>query len=59
MGNSSELENFVNALGAMAETLKVFHDRLINQGFTKQEAIYLTGCCMKMLFGGRNETNQI
>lgn len=59
MGNSSEFENFVNALGVMAETLKVFYDGLIKQGFTKQEAIYLTGSCMKMLFGGRNETNQI
>ena len=31
--------------------LKVFYDNLIKQGFTKQEALYLTGDYMKVVFG--------
>lgn len=35
----------------MSEVLKVFYDNLIKQGFTKQEALYLTKDYMKAVFG--------
>ena len=44
------ISNLLNAVGAMSEVLKVFYDNLIKQGFTKQEALYLTNDYMKAVF---------
>ena len=47
-----DIENIINAVGAMSEMLKVFYDNLIKQGFTNQEALRLTSDYMKAVFGG-------
>ena len=40
---SNEVENLVNAIGAVAELTKQFYDRLKDAGFEKEDALYLTG----------------
>lgn len=50
-----DISNLINAVGAMSELLKVFYDNLIKQGFTNQEALYLTSDYMKMMFRGSEQ----
>lgn len=45
------ISNLLNAVGAMSEVLRVFYDNLVKQGFTNQEALYLTSDYMKAVFG--------
>ena len=44
--NQSELHQFVNAIGAMTETLSLFRNNLLKQGFTREESMELTRALM-------------
>lgn len=45
------ISNLLNAVGAMSEMLRVFYDNLIKQGFSQEEALYLTSDYMKAVLG--------
>lgn len=51
---NEEISSVLNAVGAMAEVLRVFYENLVEHGFTKQEALYLVSDYMKTVFGARN-----
>ena len=39
---NNELKTFIQAVGALAEVMRLFRDSLIKNGFTRREAIQLT-----------------
>lgn len=43
---SDQLSEFVIAMGALAETLRLFRDELLKNGFTRAETITLTKAYM-------------
>lgn len=43
MTPEEKIENLINSFGAISEMLKMFYDRLIEQGFTRAQALQLTG----------------
>lgn len=45
----NELQNFLEGMGAFAETCKIFYDRLILAGFDDQRALWLTGELVKQM----------
>ena len=47
----NEVEKMKIGVGAMSELLKMFYDSLIQQNFTPEQAIQLTGDYMKAVFG--------
>ena len=47
----NEGEKMKIGVGAMSELLKMFYDSLIQQNFTPEQAIQLTGDYMKAVFG--------
>ena len=44
---SEELKNLINAVGALAELMRLFRDELLKNGFSNQETMYLVGEFMK------------
>ena len=42
----SDVDKFLTSLGALAESMGVFRDNLIENGFTREEAV---GLCAEML----------
>lgn len=43
MSNQPKPQDILNSIGAMSEILDVFYNQLINRGFDKTDALYLTG----------------
>lgn len=43
---SSELQEFITAMGALAEMMRLLRDELLKNGFTRREAIQLTQAFM-------------
>lgn len=41
--NNKAFSDFITAAGVLAETSKVIMDALLNAGFSKDDALYLTG----------------
>ena len=48
---NTEFQKLIDSVGAASEILRLFYNSLIKQGFTKQEALYLTGNYLKAVFG--------
>ena len=47
----NDIEDMKLAAGALVETIRMFYDSLIQQGFTPDQAIQLTSDYMKAVFG--------
>ena len=47
----NDIEDMKLAVGALAETVRMFYDSLIQQNFTPEQAIQLTSDYMKAVFG--------
>lgn len=47
----NEVEKMKVGVGAMSELLRMFYDSLVQQGFTPDQAIQLTGDYMREVFG--------
>lgn len=47
----NDIENMKLAAGALAETVRMFYDSLIQNNFTPDQAILLTSDYMKAVFG--------
>lgn len=43
------VQDFINGIGVIAETTKLHYDALLKVGFTRQNALYLTGEFMKIM----------
>lgn len=43
---SEQLNEFIRAVGAMAEMMRLYRDELLKNGFTRREAIQLTEAFM-------------
>lgn len=47
----NDIENMKLAAGALAETVKMFYDSLIQQKFNESQALKLTGDYIRAVFG--------
>lgn len=47
----NDIENMKLAAGALAETVRMFYDSLIQQNFTPEQAMRLTSDYLKAVFG--------
>lgn len=47
---NDDLKSFLNALGAMAETVGILRDHLIRTGFTREEAITICSSVVVSMF---------
>ena len=47
---NDDLKNFLNALGAMAETAGILRDHLIQNGFSRGEAISICSAVVVSMF---------
>lgn len=47
-------EDFVQAIGAMAESLTLFRNQLVENGFSKEEALALSQTYLQTILGGKN-----
>lgn len=50
MTPEEKINELIDSIGAVAETLKIFYDKLIDQGFDEGKAIALTIGLMRVLF---------
>lgn len=50
--NEDLINEFVNGIGAIAETCGVFRVELMKQGFTKEESLTLVGKLIEGIFSG-------
>lgn len=57
MTPEEKINELVSSIGAVAETLKIFYDRLIDQGFDEVKAVSLTIGFMKVLFEINHESD--
>lgn len=51
MTPEEQVKNLMETLGAISETCKALYDRLVDQGFTEGQALYLTGDFLKSITG--------
>ena len=51
MTPEEQVKCFMETLGAISEACKALYDRLVNQGFTEGQALYLTGDYLKSITG--------
>ena len=49
MYNQPKPQDILNSIGAMAEMLDAFHNQLLDRGFDKGDALYLTGEFLKTI----------
>ena len=49
MPNQPKPQDILNSIGAMAEMTDAFYKQLINRGFDKSGALYLTGEFLKTI----------
>ena len=49
MPNQPKPQDILNSIGAMVEMVDVFYKQLINRGFNKSDALYLTGEFLKII----------
>lgn len=58
MSNNKELSEFMFAVGVLAETMRLYRDELLKNGFTRKEAIQLTQAFMlEQIQQNRKEDN--
>ncbi len=58
MERKSKYEDFINGIGALAETLSLFYNNLMNRGFDKEQAFKLTqNFLLVTLSGSKKENN--
>ena len=50
--SQKKLQDFIDAIGAMSETLGLLYKNLMNQGFSHDDALKLTSDYMKTVFCG-------
>lgn len=50
MNNPNPVEKLINAIGALSEVCAEMMNRLMQNGFTREEALYLTGEFIKSAF---------
>ena len=43
MSNKPKPQDILNSIGAMAEMMDAFYNQLLNRGFDRGDALYLTG----------------
>lgn len=53
--SQEKLQDFIDAIGAMSETLGLLYKDLINQGFSSDDALKLTSDYMKTAFCGGDQ----
>lgn len=51
MNPEEQVKLLMDTLGAIGETRKALYDRLVEQGFTERQALYLTGDFLKSITG--------
>ena len=49
MSNQPKPQDILNSIGAMSEMLDVFYNQLLDRGFNKDDALYLTGEFLKTI----------
>ena len=49
MSNQPKPQDILNSIGAMIKIINVFYKQLINRGFNKGDALYLTGEFLKII----------
>jgi hypothetical protein len=52
------LKKLINAVGVLAEMMRLLREELLKNGFTRAEAIYLVGEFMKNQIKFNNNNNQ-
>lgn len=55
---SKELNEFVTAVGALAEALRLFRHELIKNGFTRKEALDLTHTYLRETLSNANNKEE-
>ena len=50
MDNSKQIAELLNALGSLVEMAGFLRDNLMQHGFTREEAVMLSGACLCALF---------
>lgn len=58
MEMNNQLKDFLNAIGAVAETSGLLRDYLIQNGFTRQEAVYICSNMIASLFAPRSSKTE-
>lgn len=56
-GMSKELMDFLNAVGAIAETAGILRDRLMQNGFSRQEAVSICSSMISSIFQPQAKKN--
>ena len=59
MPNQPKPQDILNSIGAMAEMMDAFYKQLINRGFDKSDALYLTGEFLKTIINPKQGGQQI
>ena len=55
---SNEFNDFITGVGALAEAMRLFRDELLKNGFTRNEAIYLTKAFMHDTFSSNKNKEE-
>lgn len=55
MSPEERVRGLINSIGAIAEMLKIFYDKSIDQGFSNQQALYLSGVFLETCINTSNK----
>ena len=54
MADVSPIQNLINAMGTVAETIYIANREFLRVGFSEKDSLYLTAELMKFLFTPKN-----
>ena len=55
MNPLDRIKDLMNSIGAISEVMKMWYDAFLEQGFDKNQALYLTGKALGAMLGTAND----
>lgn len=57
MNPLEQIKDLMNSIGAISEVMKMWYDAFLEQGFDKNQALYLTGKALAAILGTTNDSD--